>query len=191
MGSTSKLAIVIDASDLPVQFNSSFKPSGRPQDATHNHKKKGRLFASAESAAGAQEKAERKVTGTYERKKSGHRAKVHGQPEIKITDPVYHPFLCEWKGCKAELHNLETLQSHVKIVHRKRNMANMLECKWARCGERSDGQAIQFEDKHEWAHHVADVHITPVAWTMGDGPQDTDLCMFTKPLFLSCMLTKP
>ncbi|KAJ0302306.1 hypothetical protein COL516b_007362 [Colletotrichum fioriniae] len=37
----------------------------------------------------------------------------------KSLNSHFNTYICEWEGCKAELHNFATLQKHVSIVHTK------------------------------------------------------------------------
>lgn len=78
--------------------------------------------------------------------------------------PQFVPFLCEWSGCKAELHNLETLERHVLIVHCRRKPAL---CLWAKCAE----GAVRFKNRRGLEKHVKMEHLVPLAWHVGDGPK--------------------
>jgi hypothetical protein len=49
--------------------------------------------------------------------------------------PVFLEFVCEWRGCQARLHNADTLDRHVRLVHGER--ANGRECLWMGCGWRA------------------------------------------------------
>ena len=75
------------------------------------------------------------------------------------------PFLCEWRGCKAELHNLETLGKHVEVVHCGRGQDA---CLWGKCAE---GSSARFGSAEELEGHVKEVHLVPFAWHVGDGPK--------------------
>ncbi|KAJ0168127.1 hypothetical protein CTA2_9617 [Colletotrichum tanaceti] len=81
-------------------------------------------------------------------------------------NPHFNVFICEWKGCQAELHNFATLQRHVLMVHvRKAPFA----CNWAKCAEQQAPQA--FSTPTHLESHLQDLHMLPIAWQVGDGPQ--------------------
>lgn len=76
-------------------------------------------------------------------------------------------FLCEWEGCRAELHNLETLRRHVGAVHVAGARGR---CGWgARCRE---GPPLA-GGRRELEEHVEERHLVPLAWHVGDGPRNT------------------
>lgn len=82
--------------------------------------------------------------------------------EVKVPTPTvrYHVYRCEWKDCKAELHNLETLRQHMLKVHIPYNLS----CAWERCTTKDSMAAAALYE------HVNTKHIQPVAWKLGDGP---------------------
>lgn len=82
-------------------------------------------------------------------------------------DPPFIAFLCEWKGCKAELQNLETLQRHVDIIHLEEQEDEWC-CMWGKCGNREP--VPEFEGSEELEAHVEEAHLEPFAWHVGDGP---------------------
>ncbi|EMC91575.1 hypothetical protein BAUCODRAFT_298259 [Baudoinia panamericana UAMH 10762] len=96
-------------------------------------------------------------------------------------EPKYQVWRCKWRGCKAELHNLETLKKHVIKVHGKPNQNRELECLWAGCvpdvegkgkGKADDeGNVATFAALEPWLEHVNQKHLMPVAWELGDGPK--------------------
>jgi hypothetical protein len=152
-------------------------------------KKKGRPFRTPEAAAAAAKKAADKAAGVVKKRGRPFGFKIRRQPDVPTPEGVYHPFLCEWNGCEAELQNLETLKKHLKVVHRKRNENGKLECRWGKCGVekeikdsetgeiRMEVKGVEFHYKEMWMKHIA-MHLLPVAWQMGDGPMGTDLCEF-------------
>lgn len=92
-------------------------------------------------------------------------------------------FECKWKGCKAELHNLQTLKMHVNKVHRlSTNDQGFLECHWADCATEATNQDAMtgmrpehrlpksFTTIAKWLQHMEQVHFSPLAWELGDGP---------------------
>jgi hypothetical protein len=196
---SSNLAIVINpGTPTPIR-----KKPGRPPKnpaSSHNNspastpllkvpKKKGRPFRTPEAAAAAAKRAADKAAGIVKKRGRPFGFKIRRQPDVPTPEGVYHPFLCKWNGCEAELQNLETLKKHVKVVHRKRNGNGNLECRWETCGvekEIKDAETGQikmefkgfdFYCKEMWTNHI-EVHLLPVAWQMGDGPMGTDLCKF-------------
>ncbi|EFY99311.2 hypothetical protein X797_002341 [Metarhizium robertsii] len=80
------------------------------------------------------------------------------------ANPHFVNFLCEWDGCKAELHNFDTLRRHLHIVHQQNGK---WPCKWAHCG--LDACA----DARQWRSHLEDAHLTPFRWHVGDGPSNS------------------
>ncbi|WYZ36583.1 hypothetical protein EsH8_II_000089 [Colletotrichum jinshuiense] len=81
-------------------------------------------------------------------------------------NPHFNVFICEWNGCKAELHNLSTLQKHVFVVH-ARNLP--YGCRWASCAEQLP--PCDFPTSADLKFHLEDLHMLPIAWQVGDGPQ--------------------
>ncbi|KAI5457323.1 hypothetical protein BGZ63DRAFT_394477 [Mariannaea sp. PMI_226] len=75
-------------------------------------------------------------------------------------------FLCEWQGCKAELHNLDTLRRHVYIVHGQDTT-----CLWANCAH-AEAPLNLYSDRLFKAH-MEEAHLVPFAWHVGDGPSNT------------------
>ncbi|KAJ5128034.1 hypothetical protein N7448_008813 [Penicillium atrosanguineum] len=74
-----------------------------------------------------------------------------------VSYPVFH---CKWLDCEAELHNLQTLQSHVLKVHIPHN----LQCGWGECADPTPRAAANM-----W-EHVTSQHLEEAAWASGDGP---------------------
>ena len=149
-------------------------------------KKRGRPFKTVESELKAKARASSSGTSTPTYKKKGRPFKVRHQPFIPQPEPIFNPYLCEWKGCQAELQNMETLRLHLHIVHQKREKGKM-PCLWAKCGEkkvvvREDGEKTVVDDRpvfaseEEWKDHLELKHLVPFSWYMGDGPKATDLC---------------
>ncbi|PNY27852.1 Uncharacterized protein TCAP_02223 [Tolypocladium capitatum] len=81
--------------------------------------------------------------------------------------PQFVEFLCEWTGCKAELHNLDTLRRHVYAIH---NGGDKRACSWGKCG--SMELAMEFQDAEQFISHVEEAHLVPFAWHVGDGPRN-------------------
>ncbi|KAM6483085.1 hypothetical protein HDV62DRAFT_343423 [Trichoderma sp. SZMC 28011] len=79
-------------------------------------------------------------------------------------------FLCEWSGCKAELHNLDTLRRHVSVVHCRKAP---LVCCWGKCAQSSQSSAPrQFPNVPSLRAHMEKKHLIPFSWHTGDGPQN-------------------
>ncbi|TLS25480.1 hypothetical protein PpBr36_07486 [Pyricularia pennisetigena] len=74
----------------------------------------------------------------------------------------YVPFICEWKGCKAELQNMETLRRHVRKVHGRDEV-----CRWSTCV--ASGSTEVFGTNDEFIGHVERAHLVPFQWHMGFG----------------------
>ncbi|OAA69449.1 hypothetical protein ISF_02719 [Cordyceps fumosorosea ARSEF 2679] len=82
--------------------------------------------------------------------------------------PTYTHFLCEWSSCKADLHNLDTLRRHVSAVHLKSQQHGR--CFWGKCADKS---AAQHVDGATLAKHLEQEHLVPMAWHIGDGPENS------------------
>ena len=84
------------------------------------------------------------------------------------SEPVYQIYRCEWRGCGAELHNLETLRKHVFKLHHREG-----DCKWEGCEgmigiEAGEEEGESFE---RLRGHLEVQHLRPLAWKLGDGPR--------------------
>ncbi|KAK0120017.1 hypothetical protein ONS95_011434 [Cadophora gregata] len=161
------------------------RPVGNKPRVEPTPKKRGRPFKTVESELKAKARASSSGTSTPTYKKKGRPFKVRHQPFIPQPEPIFYPFICEWKGCQAELHNLETLRLHIHIVHKKKEFGKVT-CLWAKCGakkviEGADGEKTVLDDhpafatRQEWKEHLEVKHLIPFAWHMGDGPKATDL----------------
>ncbi|CEJ57986.1 hypothetical protein PMG11_06659 [Penicillium brasilianum] len=85
------------------------------------------------------------------------------QVEVAIDNrptPEYQVFQCKWTGCKAELHNLQAIQTHIVGVH----IPHHIVCGWGDCTDEKPRPASEM-----W-EHVQVNHIQPLAWQLGDGP---------------------
>ncbi|RAL67344.1 hypothetical protein DID88_008103 [Monilinia fructigena] len=87
--------------------------------------------------------------------------------EIQAPNPMYLIYKCEWKNCPAQLHNLATLRLHLLKNHRKKENAMYS------LPELGIVTQHKFKDENEWKSHVEKKHLTPYAWHMGDGPQNS------------------
>ena len=114
--------------------------------------------------------------------------------DLEATTPTYQIFICRWKDCHAELHNLETLRKHVFKVHSRAKKTSIDEtwmrgtephddsllCLWQGCGRNEAGQifdveslpsrSLDFENEKTWREHIEVSHLRPLAWELGDGP---------------------
>ncbi|KAJ3493257.1 hypothetical protein NLG97_g4847 [Lecanicillium saksenae] len=82
--------------------------------------------------------------------------------------PTFAHFLCEWSGCKADLHNMDTLRRHVKTVHIKPQTQHR--CAWGKCGKKSAGKPI---DATTLITHLEQAHWVPMTWHVGDGTKNS------------------
>jgi len=102
------------------------------------------------------------------------------QPKPPSPGPEYQVFLCDWEGCRAELHNLSTLRKHIHKVHGKPSADGDYKCVWTGCATPStsmdSGRSVtrwtHFSSKaiDQWKQHVEKKHLEPIAWKQGDGP---------------------
>ncbi|KAK0747542.1 hypothetical protein B0T21DRAFT_279030 [Apiosordaria backusii] len=125
------------------------------------------------------------------RGKPGRKPAPTGRQLYMKLNPRFPIFLCEWEGCPAELHNLETLRKHVLIVHGrppisppsphssssssssstssdKHSDDGVIVCKWSTC---LSSPIPRFVD--EFRAHMEEAHLIPFAWHCGDGPKNT------------------
>jgi hypothetical protein len=145
-------------------------------------KKRGRPFGTPDAAAKAAAAA---TSRSAEPKKRGRPFTIRHHVEVPVPDPIYIPFICEWKGCPAELQNLETLRMHLFNVHCKKSSSGFYTCLWSKCINpveemedlEPDKKVFGFKTRAIWKDHVEKAHVTTVAWYMGDGPKGTGFCM--------------
>ncbi|OHE99220.1 hypothetical protein CORC01_05501 [Colletotrichum orchidophilum] len=110
-----------------------------------------------------------KIGALYAGKRRGRPPKAASPKPRDIYEslnPHFNTYICEWKGCQAELHNFATLQKHVLIVHAKSVAAR---CRWAKCADRQPPR--EFPTPADLKSHLEDLHMLPIAWQVGDGPQ--------------------
>ncbi|KAJ9648074.1 hypothetical protein H2199_001851 [Coniosporium tulheliwenetii] len=98
----------------------------------------------------------------------------------------YRVYKCRWQGCKAELHNLETLRKHVFKIHTTPTASGRWQCRWEGCGEtvtvtdeatgeESDAHRyLEFGDGEKWRGHFGAAHLGELAWRLGDGPKGVE-----------------
>jgi hypothetical protein len=114
------------------------------------------------------------------------RLRQQSQPKSdrdSLQEPHYQVYACGWDGCRAELHNLDTLKKHVIRLHGKPSADDDFECEWAYCNlagtttdhrgrqqKRDDQESARFATIEQWVQHIDKAHLQPVAWKLGDGP---------------------
>lgn len=120
--------------------------------------------------------------------------KRRGRPPKQPSPPpveLYHrhnapfiAFLCEWAGCKAELHNLDTLRRHIRTVHLRPLQGPRRRCRWGKCkpttveeemdeeGKKGQGGEA-FAGKEDLEAHIEGRHLIPFSWHIGDGPRNS------------------
>ena len=101
-------------------------------------------------------------------KRRGRPPKPQSPHPLAIYDrltPKFVPFLCEWRGCRAELQNLDTLARHVTAVHTRRVWTH---CCWASCADAARPMA----SRAELLAHIEEVHMEAFRWHVGDGPRN-------------------
>lgn len=92
----------------------------------------------------------------------------------RLDPPQYVPFICEWKGCKAELQNMETLRRHVWKLHGL-DKDGVVVCWWGRCGRQEQGQQQQVLTPESFHEHMEERHLMPFVWHVGDGVRNEKL----------------
>jgi hypothetical protein len=105
-------------------------------------------------------------------KRRGRPPKQPSPPPVDLyhrTDNPFVAFLCEWAGCRAELHNLETLRRHVYVVHAE---SGWRRCFWGMCKDKEPPLALI--DREAFDRHAEEAHFVPFSWHVGDGPRNSD-----------------
>ena len=159
---------------------------GPRENGASSRQKKAIPPTESETKRGRQNKGPAAVTKDKATKK---KSKLYALPkdfstDIPIPKAKYNVYFCEWEGCPAELHNLETLRNHVLRVHNKKLPSGARLCLWGKCCQNHDAadneeksreqlDRAEFRTKAEWEDHINQAHILPVAWQLGDGPMVT------------------
>ncbi|KAI9809933.1 MAG: hypothetical protein M1825_000366 [Sarcosagium campestre] len=108
-------------------------------------------------------------------------------PEIEPTraGTGFKIYRCNWEGCGAELHNVESLRKHLGHTHLARLSHRAWLCLWAECGKITGARPRQdgingkgsspsgprgFDSKEELERHVNEAHLDDYKWSYGDGP---------------------
>ncbi|KAF5667622.1 hypothetical protein FHETE_5680 [Fusarium heterosporum] len=150
---------------IPNDETSTARRRGRPKGSSS--KLKGLPATAASSRDARQVKPRPHLNGFPKRR--GRPPKPPSPPPETIyykVEASFVPFLCEWRDCKAELHNLDTLRRHIYIVH-----GDSDQCLWGKCGNRD--AISEFEDDERFKRHVEEAHLVPFSWHVGDGPNNS------------------
>ncbi|RFU34547.1 hypothetical protein B7463_g1794, partial [Scytalidium lignicola] len=193
-GRPRKLLNVIDGVSLPVHGGRPRSVSRNTNKAEQPPKKRGRPFSKPQPDNAKEQvknKRGRRTTQKGEKDEKAVPKKRGRQPSklsklmgVQLAEPKYIPFLCEWKGCVAELQNLDTLRRHINVVHGKKQDSELYCCLWGKCGKQPDRKSEdesnpgimeenEFWTEDDWKEHVNAEHLIPFAWHMGDGPKGT------------------
>lgn len=120
---------------------------------------------STATSAVASQRAHRQAKPTHPLltyKKRGRQPKPPSPPPQYIyrqLKPRFYVFMCEWKGCNAELHNMDTLRRHLQVVH-----GGGKQCFWRKCTGHETHKNLRV--------HLEEKHLVPLSWHVGDGPQN-------------------
>lgn len=131
----------------------------------------GRLAAETAAARRTARQAKAKALPLGYAKRRGRPPKAPSPLPWEIYQTLqtsFAAFLCEWRGCKAELHNLDTLRRHVSVVHCRKAP---LVCYWGKCAQAASSET--FPNVPSLRAHVEKAHLVPFSWHVGDGPQNT------------------
>ncbi|TAQ87960.1 hypothetical protein B7494_g3729 [Chlorociboria aeruginascens] len=201
-GRPSKMAAPIDPTRSATEESSkpieSIETPVKDGAETPVGKKRGRPFKNSEPAPGKEGPPKKRgrpakqpgaaVVVNSEPKKRGRPFKhPEAADEVPVPEPKFNTFICEWKGCPAELHNLETLRSHIFSVHGRKQLSGVFPCLWANCSLMDEvmdedtlspkvvDKRFEFKTKDEFQRHINRAHLVSFAWHMGDGPRGTSL----------------
>ncbi|KAF5024990.1 hypothetical protein F66182_2941 [Fusarium sp. NRRL 66182] len=163
MNTSSPIGPLTAVSSDATSTNPSRK-RGRPKGSSNKLKS---LPATAAASRQARQVKSRPHPSGFP-KRRGRPLKQPSPPPRTIyyqLDAPFFPFLCEWKGCKAELQNLETLRRHVNVVH-----GDSDHCLWGECWRQES--PCEFGDDEHFKEHVEGAHLVPLSWHVGDGPNN-------------------
>ncbi|RCI12564.1 hypothetical protein L249_0331 [Ophiocordyceps polyrhachis-furcata BCC 54312] len=160
---TTTAATSTTTTTTPTGLNSRGRPKGWRAGMSYSAMR-GRTPPGAKSG---QAQAKPALPGISKRRGRPQRLPSPPPREIYLRQrPRFVEFLCEWAGCKAELHNLETLRRHVYVVHGPRSSSCGCCCRWGDCA-RSVATVDEFRE------HTEEAHLVPIAWHLGDGPRNS------------------
>ena len=155
-------------SDTPKKRGHPFKIVQDASAGTSGTKKRGRPFNTERKTARFDSPSSILIP-----KKRGRPFKMpHDLVYLSPPNPVFRPFMCEWKDCPAELQDLDTFKTHIFNVHIKQLPRDVLKCLWRKCEK---GKDHEFTSRKWLQKHVEEAHLLHVAWHMGDGPKGTSL----------------
>jgi len=137
--------------------------------------------SSAHDANGAEQSHSEKVgQGRKRGPKPGSQLKTKPEP-FPEPDPHFNVYECRFRGCRAQLHNLDTMKKHVLKVHGVPNRHGKYECNWMHCraeGNDASGKGkapadnpATFDTIQDWSNHLEDAHFLGLARALGDGPR--------------------
>ncbi|KAM5434261.1 hypothetical protein MferCBS31731_006755 [Microsporum ferrugineum] len=101
----------------------------------------------------------------------------------------YQIYECRFDDCGAKLHNFEIFRKHVLKLHGRPEQDQAV-CMWAGCASLvQSGQTEQRTFSPEsLREHLDSVHLSPLAWKLGDGPKSVssgETGKFHLPIFIS------
>jgi hypothetical protein len=106
------------------------------------------------------------------------------------SGPHLPVFRCRWKGCRAHLHNSETLRQHISKLHGQlEDNTNEYACWWKKCQFlKEDSECMwepvqTFSSHQDWLKHIERDHIFPITLKQGDGPSTKHIGKPIKPSF--------
>ncbi|KAI9810678.1 MAG: hypothetical protein M1827_006137 [Pycnora praestabilis] len=122
------------------------------------------------------------ATGPSERKRKSDFITTSKHTGDGHPEPSYTVYNCQWKECRAKLHNVDTLRKHLQKIHRARAPHGGLACLWTGCSKattENDSYSGKTETKRypydfsteaQWDNHVDKKHLESLSWKFGDGP---------------------
>ncbi|KAF3490806.1 uncharacterized protein GIQ15_00323 [Arthroderma uncinatum] len=102
---------------------------------------------------------------------------------------TYQIYECRFDGCGARLHNFDIFRKHVLKLHGRPDEIPAV-CMWAGCASLGKGGQVEqgrFSAK-ELREHLDRVHLSQLAWKLGDGPKPIssgETGKFNQPIVIS------
>ncbi|KAG6004798.1 hypothetical protein E4U21_000754 [Claviceps maximensis] len=183
----------------PVSSRGRGRTRGRPRasersiDYSSMHVRSAHAAASSSSAVRQPRQARVNAPPLVWGRRAGRPPKQRSPSPRELYHRVRSPFLvflCEWDGCKAELHNLDTLRRHVHVVHgpghdrhrhrhrhrqpqpqQQQHQQPPWTCRWGQCENKRNNMTMT--DTQDWHAHLEEAHFAPFVWHVGDGPRNT------------------